>query len=405
MFQMIQQFVIISCLFGSVSAIRAAEPVTWLVLSSMDDQVFPSLVYSMANLKKETVKAGGKSVYRTPADMAIFQTFAKTPLAIRFSRLAPGSRASVRVKADAVMEPLSMSVDLTKTQLLKLPVAFRYDALLTIRQSKPVDISISVSVDGGPYRSQTKTVTFRSVNECPYFVFTSPAEDRGYDLRWMFAAYVNEDHPLVDQILKDALGTKIVTSFDGYQSKNVDQVRAQVRAVWTALCLRGVRYSSITASANRSAIARSQHVRLLDESVKSDQANCVDGSVLIASVLEKIGIETALVKIPGHMFLQFWLDPWLGDARKHYVCLETTLMGEGFPLPAKSTKSKAIEVADASYVRAWTLANQTFDKNSKNIHSNSDGGFGLINITEARKRGIIPIPYVRQSPAIAPQGK
>ncbi len=67
----------------------------------------------------------------------------------------------------------------------------------------------------------------------------------------------------------------------------------------------GVRCFCITANANRSDVALSQHVRLVGESSKSNQANCVDGSVLIASVLEKIGIETDLVKVPGQMFVRF----------------------------------------------------------------------------------------------------
>jgi hypothetical protein len=88
------------------------------------------------------------------------------------------------------------------------------------------------------------------VNDCPYFFVTQKASGRGYDLSWMFAAYVNEDHPLVDEVLKIALSTGVVRSFDGYQSRDIDQVRTQVRAVWTALSLMGIRYSSITASAS-----------------------------------------------------------------------------------------------------------------------------------------------------------
>ena len=33
----------------------------------------------------------------------------------------------------------------------------------------------------------------------------------------MFAAYVNENHPYLDKILKEALATKITDAFDGYQ--------------------------------------------------------------------------------------------------------------------------------------------------------------------------------------------
>jgi len=381
----------------ALSIARASEALSWNVETALDNQIFPSLAYAMANLKSQTVNAGGRAVRVVPPELAAPQSLAKRPLAVRFNRPAPGSKAAIRVRCDELMEPLSLSeIDLGKTQTIPLSVAFNYDTLVRIRQSKPVNVDVSVSVDGGPFRKQIKTITVRTVNDCPYFYFTGKT---GYDLSWMFAAYVNEDHPMVDEVLKIALSTNVVRSFDGYQSKNIDQVRDQVRSVWTALSLMGTRYSSITTTANRSEIAFSQHVRLIGESSKAHQANCVDGSVLIASVLEKIGITTELVKVPGHMYVRFWLDPWLGEEKRHYCCLETTMLGEGFPLPAKSPRAKAIEVANTSYVNAWTFANAEFDKNRDKFSAANQADFRLISVGEAQKRGIIPIPYLPSAPA------
>jgi hypothetical protein len=394
-FTTVRKFLIVVISLSALGQIHAQEPVQWRVQTTMDNQIFPSLVYAMANLKTQTVAVGNHTARQVPADMAPLQTFAKKPLRVSFSRLAPGSRATIKIKENAIMESLSTSVNLSRERDFSLTLNFKYDAMLGIRQSKPLNVEISVSIDGAPARVQTTILTIRPLNDCPYFTVTSPSKGTGYDLSWMFAAYVNEDHPLVDQVLKAALATKIVNQFDGYQSKDIDQVRNQVRAVWAALCLRGVTYSNITTTANRSEITFSQHVRLLGESIKSDQANCVDGSVLIASVLEKIGIETELVKVPGHMFIRFWLDPWLDTKSRHYVCLETTMMGDGFPLPPKTPKARALEVANASYERSWNYANENFSKNESNLNSPPDAGYRIINIADSRKRGIIPIPEPR----------
>ena len=67
----------------------------------------------------------------------------------------------------------------------------------------------------------------------------------------------------------------------------------------------------------------SQHVRLIDESITHSQANCVDGSVLLASILRKIGLYASLVLVPGHCFVAFSLDRELEEIRG----LETTLIG------------------------------------------------------------------------------
>lgn len=334
---------------------------------------------------------GQRKVRRMPSDFAGVDAVARRPFVVRFSALAPGSKASIRLKCDGVIEPASVAVDLGKTQTVYVPVSFLHDALVRNRQSKPANLEFLVSIDGGPVRRVTKPITVRSINDCPYFFVTSKTAGRGIDLAWMFAAYVNEDHPMVDEVLKIALSTGIVRSFTGYQTKDIDEVRNQVRAIWTALSMMGIRYSSITASSNRSEIAFSQHVRLVGESSKANQANCADGSVLIASVLEKIGIETELIKVPGHMYVRFWLDPWEAN-NKHWCCLETTLMGEGFP-PPKSPRAQALQAADKSYVSAWTVANASFEKEREKFTTDS-GDFKIINIGEARKRGIIPIPYL-----------
>ncbi len=382
---------LVSLLFFAVGCVSAAQPLTWTADVAMDSQIFPSLVYSMANLRADEMVVGKRKIRRVPSDFTGVDALARRPFVVRFSSLAPGSKASIRLKCDGVIEPASIAVDLGKTQVVYVPVSFLHDNLVRNRQPKPANLEFVVSIDAGPARRITKPITIRSINDCPYFFVTSKTRGTGYDLAWMFTAYVNEDHPMVDEVLKTALSTGIVRSFTGYQTKDIDEVRNQVRAVWTALSMMGIRYSSITASSNRSEIALSQHVRLVGESSKVNQANCADGSILIASILEKIGIETELIKVPGHMYVRFWLDPWEGN-NKHWCCLETTVIGEGFP-PPKSPRSQAILAAEKSYVQAWTSANAAFEKVRTNFTADSSD-YKIVSIEEARKRGIIPIPYL-----------
>ena len=141
----------------------------------------------------------------------------------------------------------------------------------------------------------------------------------------MYAAYVNESHPMIDGILQEALKTKIVDGFSGYQSEDPDEVIQQVYAIWTALQKRGIKYSSITTPSAHSETVFSQSVRFLDESLQYTQANCVDGSVLLASILYKIEINPFLIVVPGHMYLGFYLD----EKNETIACLETTMLSEG----------------------------------------------------------------------------
>ena len=98
-----------------------------------------------------------------------------------------------------------------------------------------------------------------------------------------------------------------------------------------------MRYSDITTTAAESESVYCQHVRLLDETINNNQANCVDGSVLFASVLRKVGIEAYLVMVPRHCYLAFALD----EKGEKIVALETTLMQSAAPEKFPKIKSLA----------------------------------------------------------------
>jgi hypothetical protein len=119
----------------------------------------------------------------------------------------------------------------------------------------------------------------------------------------MFAAYVNENHPWVDAVRLEALQTGLVRNFTDYQAGDPKEVIRQVFAIWNVLQRRGICYSSATTPSAYSGIVYCQNVRLFDESITYKQANCVDGSVLMAAILAKIGLLSYLVVVPGHMFV------------------------------------------------------------------------------------------------------
>jgi len=197
-----------------------------------------------------------------------------------------------------------------------------YDALLHLDQPGNVSLSWDIYIDDEYLTSVNKSIGYRSINECVYGVETA---DGFVDLSWMFAAYVNEDHPLVDEFLSDALNfgreLGIINSFSGYQSQDDDEVFLQVFAIWYTLQKQGVAYSSITSTSKPGDGVWSQHVRLFDEVYKNKSANCVDGSVFIASILRKIGIEPFIVLIPGHMYLGYF-------TYTSRALLETTAVGQ-----------------------------------------------------------------------------
>ena len=59
-----------------------------------------------------------------------------------------------------------------------------------------------------------------------------------HDTGKFFAAYVNEDNPNIDQLLREALNARIVNRFWGYQSNKPEIVDKQVYALWYVLLKR-----------------------------------------------------------------------------------------------------------------------------------------------------------------------
>ena len=184
---------------------------------------------------------------------------------------------------------------------------------------------VSVKLNGMDLGQKTKQVQVRAVNDVPFAAMD--AQGHMKDLSPLFAAFVNENSPVIQQILQEALHWKAVQSFDGYQEHSPTSVRMRVSSIWNVLQRHHVKYSNITTASGFSEKIQSQSVRFVDDSLRTNQANCVDGSVLFASVLYKIGIYPVLVKLPGHMFMGYYLDEKSYGTGQNLEFLETTMVG------------------------------------------------------------------------------
>jgi hypothetical protein len=302
----------------------------------------------------------------------------------------------VTITCEAVMEPSVFSGTLHKagtTYTVNPKIKYKYDLLAKRSQTGPVTVTFNVKLGDDDAEEKTETLTLRSVNDCPYRVVK---DDRQQDLSFMFAAYINEQHPFVDKLLREALNGGVVDSFTGYQSRSKTEVYRQAYALWSALSQRDVRYSSITTSAAESESVGSQHVRLIDESINNGQANCVDGSVLMASLLRKIGIEPLLVLVPGHCYLAFHLD----REGKELAALETTLIGSVIEKSIEVDGLEDVVGEDSLNENSWKTFAAAIATGAANLNKHADKfkaadepNYKIISVVWARKLGILPISF------------
>lgn len=325
-------------------------------------------------------------------------------LGIDLSGLTKGAQVSVEISVDGFMKPSKWQGKITKVtkegEARVFPkAAWDYEALLKIRQQRPVNVVFKATVNGAALPDVTETYTLKSLNDCPFYVLWDEDGDDVDDFSYLFAAYVNENHPWVEDILKEAISSGIVDSFDGYQSGEPKQVMLQVFAIWNALQRRGIKYSDVSTT-TPSKFVVSQSVRFLDESIDATQANCVDGSVLMASILRKIGIESYLVLIPGHCFLAFDADK---DNEGMPIGLETTMLGNNDLKPLKDTESlprsaqlKEFQDSYKTFSHAVLTGKANIKKHTKALESGDDPQTQLVSISEARELGIMPIAFTKE---------
>lgn len=198
-------------------------------------------------------------------------------------------------------------------------IKWKYENLYATRKQGSIDFTFTCYINDEEVDIRNLRLNYRSVNEC---LLSSKKNNKTYDFRWLFAGYVNEDHPNIEGILSEILEQGNIKIFNGYQS-NAKAVEQQVKAIWYYALNRGIAYSSISCTSNPSNSSNVQHIRFFDEVYQNRQANCIDACVFFASIMRKIGLKPIIFVEPCHAYLGYYKD----KNRKHVGLLETTITG------------------------------------------------------------------------------
>lgn len=198
-----------------------------------------------------------------------------------------------------------------------------------------------------------------------------PDPDTGdrVDLMHWLGAFVTPNVPIVHALLREAAELAPGRQIVGYQV-GPDGVLAQVKAVFDALKARDLTYVNSVVALGDMDGTRNQRVRLPRQSIEDRSANCIDGTVLMASVLEAASINPALVIIPGHAFLAW--ETQRGSGVWDY--LETTRIGsEDF----ETARSMAATVAA--------------ERSAYADQHNRPRAFRRLDLRSLRARGVLPM--------------
>lgn len=359
------------------------------IVDELSGNIFPSAILALATTDEVVVQPSDSNYVGNP----------KSYFGLRLRSQGEQTRVRIEVAETPFSEHAVSEFVLPKrftTYTVYPDMVWKYAALRQNAQATPLNIVTTVSINGKAPVQRMRTFSMRSINEClTGYQTNTPKGRRFVNTRLLFAAYVNEDNPNIDRFLREALNTRIVNRFLGYQADSAGVVR-QVYALWHVLQQRKFKYSSVTTTSLSSNAVYAQRIRTFDDALASTQINCVDGSALMASLLRAIDIDPILVRLPQHVFVGFYTD------RQHRYAqfLETTMVGninieDYFPDEAALTDSTLIHKTRGahsynSFERARHYANAKFSADSVKIMSNATG-YMYLEITGAVRRKVQPI--------------
>jgi hypothetical protein len=239
---------------------------------------------------------------------------------------------------------------------------------------------VVVTVSGGLAKTQlfreTRKVTFEPADALP-----KVQRSHGEDLRSAFAveaAWVTPAAPAVVALVEAAKARLKgdAKTFAGAAGLSLPQAQA----LWDELRSRGVSFHRDphidTETRESTPCGLPAHV------LETEGGTSLESSVLFASLLEAIGLDVVLVRIPGHR-----LVGWLGtpaDLAASGTAASTVKspLGQAFFLETTTVGEGPFDAAVLRGAAAWVAAT--------NDGSITNGRAELESVKELRKRGIVP---------------
>jgi hypothetical protein len=204
----------------------------------------------------------------------------------------------------------------------QLPTLF-HDRVYDLNELSRASLNILVEdLEGAVEIHETYPIWLLARTTAPLAV-RDPKTGQWRNMYHYFGAFVTPNAPSLMTFLRAAAEHHPAGRLVGYQGGQ-DQVLPQIKALFDALKEEAdITYVNSLIDFSPEQGFAGQRVRLPRESLADRQANCIDGTVLFASLVEGISMNPAIVLVPGHAFLAW--ETWRDSGEWKF--LETTMIG------------------------------------------------------------------------------
>lgn len=198
-------------------------------------------------------------------------------------------------------------------------------------------------------------------------------------------AFITPNHPKVteiiikaNQILNKWVGSP---SFIAYQSKNPNNVKMQMAAIYTVLQQESIAYCMPPASFEMVG----QRVRLSESVLQQKLGTCLDLSLLYAGCLEAVGLNPLIIFLKGHAFVGCWLEEQsFSECLQDDISLITKRIAEGI--------NEICLVETTCFVAGKMIMFDDAVRAGNNNLTVAENFEFLVDIRRTRGSGIRPIP-------------
>jgi hypothetical protein len=266
----------------------------------------------------------------------------------------------------------TVTVDAGGTQEIRQNPRLTTTAIDGLNSAHQADAHVVVSyMDNGQARTvldQTSTTDITSRRDFPLRGIDGFSQQDVYEL---LAVMVTPTDPAVAELIRaaaeyapgKAMGAGAAEAATGGFDPNA--VYAQLAAVWQA---ESDDYNLTYVSTTETFAAASQRIALPDEVLTNASGNCIELSLLFASVAESLGFAPYIILVPGHAYMAVQLDD------NNTAVIETTSIGQ-------ATFDDTVKYG----TKEWQEAEP---------HINAgDDGYGVLDVMQARKDGVTPIEW------------
>jgi hypothetical protein len=179
-----------------------------------------------------------------------------------------------------------------------------------------------------------------------------PETGQRVDLTHYYGAWVTPYAEAVQERIRHAASLSPNNQMWGYQG-SPDSVPRQVKALYQALQEAELTYVNSVIDYGAAPGQFTQRTRLPRESLAHKSVNCIDGTVLFASLLEGASLNPVLVFVPAHAFVGW--ETWNGSGKWEY--LETTMIGSAeFKAACQSARRQHKKLFPARCVYSHAVA-------------------------------------------------